>query len=350
MARVLVVDDDPVIIKLYQIILKNAGFDVEVAITGEDLLVAVSGQKPDVILLDVILPDYSGLELCSHIKNNPDLSGIKVILVSGMEIAPSQVAEGIEIGADDYLVKPFDPKVLLARIRSCVKLKIAEEALKDKNNELQKLSSHLQNIREEERKSLAREVQEEVGQLAAVLKMDIDWLYMNMPDTGISQKNRIVHASDTAKLVIHTIRKIASALRPSMLDELGLNASLEWLCKEFASQHNIPCIFHETVNDAHLSGEIKTALFRICQESLRNISQHAGATEISVNAIVSETDIRLNISDNGKGFDVELQKDALGLISMRERAKAINGDLQMESEPGKGTTISVIVPIHSPKK
>lgn len=345
MDRILLVDDDPVIIKLYQIILKKEGFDIDIATCGEDSLTAIAKQKPDIILLDVILPDYSGLKLCRQIKGNPEHMGIKIILVSGLEISPAQVAEGIELGADDYLIKPFHHKELLARVKNCLKLKRVEEVLRDKNNELKELSHHLQNVREEERKFLAREVQEELGQLTAVLKMDIDWLAINMLDASEMHKSRIAHASDMSKLIINTIRRIASALRPSMIDELGLNASLEWQCKKFTTENAIPCVFEHAHEEEGLSIEIKTALFRICQEALINVSQHASATQVTVSTKFAGNKVYLYINDNGKGFDVSQQKNTLGLIGMRERASSLSGEMSIVSENGKGTSVAVIVSI-----
>ncbi|NCI47197.1 ATP-binding response regulator [Sediminibacterium soli] len=340
MARILVVDDDPVIIKLYQVILKKEGFEMVIAESGEQLMKAIATERPDVILLDVILPDDTGLGICARIKKNPDYSGIKIILVSGMEITPAQVAEGIETGADDYLTKPFDPKELLARIKNCVKLKIVEEELRDKNRELKDLANHLQDVREEERKFLAREVQEELGQLAAALKMDVDWLALNLPEAPELQLKRMAHASSTAKIIIQTIRRIASALRPSMLDELGLNASLEWLCKEFVSLHNIPCRFDPAFDDEGLSVEQKTALFRISQEALRNIAIHADATDVRIEVVIEDDSLQLTIADNGRGFDpANTKSNTMGIIGMRERALAINSQLTIQSEPGQGTRV-----------
>lgn len=342
MARILVVDDDPVIIKLYQVILKKEGFAMTIAESGEQLMKAIAQEKPDVILLDVILPDDTGLGICARIKQNPEYAGIKIILVSGMEITPAQVAEGIETGADDYLTKPFDPKELLARIKNCVKLKVVEEELRDKNRELKNLANHLQDVREEERKFLAREVQEELGQLAAALKMDVDWLALNLPEAPDLQQKRMAHASSTAKIIIQTIRRIASALRPSMLDELGLNASLEWLCKEFVSLHNIPCSFDPAFDDEGLSVQQKTALFRITQEALRNISIHADASQVKIRVEIDDKDIFLSISDNGRGFDPAGNKgNTMGIIGMRERALAINSQLHIDSSPGAGTVVSL---------
>lgn len=343
MARILIVDDDPVIIKLYQIILKKEGFDIEIARTGAALLNAVAKQKPDVILLDVILPDDNGLNLCSELKKNKEYAGIKIILVSGMEISPSQVAEGIDTGADDYLIKPFDPRELMARIKNCLKLKAVEEELRDKNKELIDLSIHLQHVREEERKALAREVQEELGQLAAALKMDVDWLAVNLTDVPELQKKRMAHVSATARLIIQTLRKIASDLRPSMLDELGLNAALGWQCKEFTALNGVACTYIPTDEDEGFSVELKTAFFRICQESLRNIVSHAAATQVKVSVDANDKEIRLCIMDNGKGFDNSKLKNRFGLIGMRERALAIKGHLSIQSRNGEGTTVSVTV-------
>jgi signal transduction histidine kinase len=346
MARILVVDDDPVIIRLYQIILVKAGFELTVCVNGEQLLAALKLQKPDVIVLDVVLPDHTGLDLCARIKQDPEYLGIKIILVSGTAVSPSKVADGINIGADDYLVKPFDPKELLSRIRNCVKLKAVEEELRDKNQELKDLSNHLQHVREEERKFFAREVQEEVGQLVAVLKMEVDWLSINLPDASQAHKDRLLHASNTTMLIINTIRRIASSLRPSMLDELGLNASLDWQCREFAATNGISCAFKQADNDEGLSNAIKTALFRICQESLNNIVQHSSATRVEVSAITDGKNIILQITDNGSGFNPDAQKNSLGFIGMRERALAVKGELIITSQPGKGTTVSLTIPLN----
>jgi signal transduction histidine kinase len=345
MARILLVDDDPVIIQLYKVILRKEDFAIDIADTGASMLEAVAANKPDVILLDVILPDDSGLDLCAQLKKDPAFVGVKIILVSGMEISPAQVAEGIETGADDYLTKPFDPKELLARIKNCLKLKEVEEQLRYKNAELKDLADHLETVREEERKFLAREVQEELGQLAAALKMDVDWLAHNLKDIPAVQLERMAHASATAKTIIQTIRKIASSLRPSMLDELGLNASIDWLCREFVTSNNIPCRYDPAPDDEGLSSKLKTGLFRICQEALRNISRHAAATSVNVRVRTDGKTATLTVSDNGKGFDVDQPRSTMGLLAMRERAIAINGTLDLTSKLGEGTIISVTATI-----
>ncbi len=222
--------------------------------------------------------------------------------------------------------------------------KIVEEALRAKNVELKRLSSHLQSVREEERKYLAREVHDELGQLASVIKMDIDWLKLRLTDVGDATNKRIDHALSTSDLLLTTIRKMAFALRPVMLDELGLNASLEWQCKEFTTVNGIPCVFEQLCDDTGLTIAVKTELFRICQESLTNIMRHAQATHVIVTIKKINGSKQLTIVDNGIGFDKEKKKNTLGLVGMKERALSLNGLLTVTSEPGKGTTISVTVP------
>ncbi len=222
--------------------------------------------------------------------------------------------------------------------------KIAEDGLKEKNTQLKKLSSHLQQVREEERKYLAREVHDELGQLASAIKMDIDWLKLKLPEPGEESLVRIEHASSTSDLLIKSIRKIASALRPGMLDEIGLPASLEWQCNEFTRLNGIPCVFEQITDDSDMSAQVKTELFRICQESLTNSMRHAQPAY--VNVILQEVDgaIQLCINDDGKGFDMQQPTQNFGLMGMRERALSVNGQLIIKSEPGKGTSICALIP------
>ena len=222
--------------------------------------------------------------------------------------------------------------------------KNSEESLTEMNRQLKNLSNHLQHIREEERKHLAREVHDELGQLASVIKMDVDWLNLRLSDLGEAARKRIEHASATSQILINSIRKIASELRPGMIDELGLNASLEWQCKEFSIANGIPCEFTSYLNDESLSDKIKNELFRICQESLTNIMRHAQATQVTVSIQEKGEDIHLCIQDNGIGFDPLESRSKLGLVGMRERSLSINGSLVIKSEAGKGTTIFIIIP------
>ncbi|MDE3254268.1 MAG: PAS domain S-box protein, partial [Bacteroidota bacterium] len=158
--------------------------------------------------------------------------------------------------------------------------KEAEQELKMKNSELQKLSNYLKNVREDERKFLAREVHDELGQLASAIKIDIDWLSPKFPKSDTNIEKRVTHANHTIQFLISTIRKIAASLRPSVLDDFGLKAALEMHCQEFAKLNDIETHFSSNINSANLTTEQKTELFRMTQESLTNVMRHAMATKV----------------------------------------------------------------------
>jgi PAS domain S-box-containing protein len=228
--------------------------------------------------------------------------------------------------------------------RDVTERKLVEEELREKNSELKRLSTYLQSIREEERKYIAREVHDELGQLATALKIDIDWLNLKVVTLEASAKNRMVHAIKTIEVLISSIRKIASRLRPSVLDDFGLNAALQWHCAEFQSLNGIQCSFEPGFDDLGITMEMKTEMFRMTQESLTNVMRHAHATEVHVTTGEDDKNLYLTVSDNGDGFDTGKRKNTLGLIGLRERAVSLNGVLNIESGIGKGTTISAVIP------
>ena len=143
-AKVLVTDDDPQILHLTAAVLERAGYEVLEASTGKECLEAVQAYHPDVVLLDVMLPDVSGIEVCKQIKADKALQGIFVILASGVQVSSEYQAGGLDVGADGYLIKPISNKELAARVHSIIRIKRAEDALREKEKEQQKLISELQ--------------------------------------------------------------------------------------------------------------------------------------------------------------------------------------------------------------
>ncbi len=228
--------------------------------------------------------------------------------------------------------------------RDITERKAQEAELQQKNKELKRLSAYLQNIRENERKYIAREVHDELGQLASAIKIDVDWFGLHLDNNELLVQKRIDHANKTIAILISSIRKIASQLRPSILDDFGLNAAIEWQCKEFQNLNGIKCIFINGVEDTDLSKEVQTELFRMVQESLTNVMRHAKANRVEVKLTEDEEMIHLSVTDDGKGFDTIQKRQTLGLVGLRERAISINGQLQINSEPGKGTAVLAQIP------
>lgn len=233
----------------------------------------------------------------------------------------------------------------VSEARQRLEQKIVETG--EMNEQLRELTAHLQNIREEERIHIAREMHDELGQLLTAFKMDISWLYKKL--SGADDAVVIQKLDDMSMLVddsVLFVRKLASELRPSMLDDFGLIPALEWHSEEFEKRFNIEVEFIPGVKEIKTSSEIATGLFRMYQESLTNVARHAEATKVSASLQVSEDQLCLSIRDNGKGFNSidTTPKKTLGLLGMKERAAMIGGHLEISSEPGKGTSIVITVP------
>ena len=229
-------------------------------------------------------------------------------------------------------------------IRDITEKKKAEVELKEKNKELNKLSAYLQNIREEERKKIAREVHDELGQLASAIKINIDWLGLRLGEIPEPAKKRLEQAGATVDIMLTTIREIASNLRPSILDDFGLHVALKWQCEEFIKLNGIDCTYTTGFDDNELTRQVQTELFRITQESLTNVMRHARATKVTVQTSEDETNFYLSIKDNGLGFNIKERKNTLGLLGLQERAASLNGNLQINSVQEEGTTITAIIP------
>lgn len=225
----------------------------------------------------------------------------------------------------------------------------AEESLQKSNETLRDLASHIETVRENERSHIAREIHDELGQQLTGLKMDITWLNrkINSKDEAVQEKMKDAIAL-IDKTVI-TVSRISTQLRPSILDDLGLVAAMEWQSEEFEKRSEIKSIFYSNVSQLSVNTDIATAVFRIFQESLTNVLRHSAATEV-VSFLRLENDIiTLFIEDNGVGFEENKikHKKTLGLLGMRERIQLINGKYDINGNSGKGTSVIITVPLIS---
>jgi PAS domain S-box-containing protein len=236
-----------------------------------------------------------------------------------------------------------DKEIVFAIARDITDKKIIEKEVADKYKKFEGLATHFKTNIEKERKNYAYELQEQLAQLAAVIKIDVESVAVNSPELTEASRYRIQHALAASGVLIKTIQRISSSLSPKMLEDFGLNATLEWLCKEFTILNNIPCSFDNDYEVEDLSEEMKIDFFRISQESLANVISHADASHVSIRIERSDDSIQLTITDDGKGFDPAVHKPGTGLINMHKLAASINGVLIVESEPGKGTKVKLTV-------
>jgi PAS domain S-box-containing protein len=229
--------------------------------------------------------------------------------------------------------------------------KRAEEQLKSTSEQLRALSASLQSAREKERTRIARELHDEMGSALTSFKWDLE--EMDKTISGpcnemdiASLRERIAAMTGLIDTTIHSVRRISSELRPSILDDLGLVAAIEWQGQQFESHTGITCQCNCFIDPVDLTRDQATALFRILQEAMTNILRHAQATRVSIALEEEERVLVLTVKDNGRGITEEERTglESLGLIGMRERAHLIGGKIEVVGLTGTGTLITVRVP------
>ncbi len=217
---------------------------------------------------------------------------------------------------------------------------------KQAEERIRQLAQHLETVREEERKRLSRELHDDIGQIFTALKIDLSILMDHCTcEPGIGQK-----MADMQQLLgsgIHSVHSLCRRLRPGALDDLGLEEALAGLVDDWKQRNKVACDLHVDLDEEMLSDDIKTAVFRIVQEALTNVSRHARSSRVEIHLVSDGSILNFSIGDNGCGMDLdaELKPASFGLLGMRERIEALKGDLHVESTAGRGTRIDATIPL-----
>lgn len=234
-------------------------------------------------------------------------------------------------------------KVLVSLV-DITERKRAEELLDESRKQLRGLTAQREAAREEERKYIAREVHDELGQILTGLKLNVSLLEHQLTREEGVVRDSLKEVSALTDRSLEVARNVATALRPAALD-MGIASALEWLAGRFSQNTGIQCIAKTEGGEFELPEEYAIALFRIVQESLTNVARHAQASRIEITITRQQGDYILKVRDNGKGFDTSRKKlDSFGLVGMKERAFMLGGELSIESSPGKGTQLMVRIP------
>jgi PAS domain S-box-containing protein len=224
--------------------------------------------------------------------------------------------------------------------------KLAKQAIEESRDQLRTLASQMVQVREEERTAIAREIHDELGQNLTGLNMSISWIAKKLKtEHGVQEELMLMRTS--IDRMIGDVRRIATKLRPGVLDELGLAAAVEWHGSKFMLESAIECTIDIDERIGTLSEPISTAMFRIFQEALTNVARHSGASLVMIKLEIIHNALYLTVADNGSGASESELTDAksIGILGMKERALALGGQVTVTSAPASGTTVMAIIPL-----
>jgi len=382
--RILAVDDNEPSRYSVTRALREAGYQVLEAGTGKQALI-LAADLPDLIMLDVNLPDMHGFEVCKMIKTNPATAHIPVLHVSCTAVEPEARVQGLASGADGYLTEPIDRSELVATVAALLRLKAAETLarqqaefaevarlelarlnetletrvsertieLKAANDSLRQLSSHLLKMQDDERRRIARELHDGIGQLLVAIKLNNDCLGReSLSDVG---RTAVLQNGTMVEEILSGIRTISHLLHPPLLDEAGLPSALRWYVDEFSQRSGIQVKLECDPELGRMPAELETAVFRIVQEGLGNVHRHAQSPTAAVRLDVKDGTLQLEIEDAGCGISPERQTEILlrgrsgvGLRGIRERVAQFSGTFEIESNAG--TRIKAQLPLDEAQK
>jgi len=391
-ATILVIDDESHELTLLTVALTRRGYRVQQADNGPLGLELARSAPPDLILLDIMMPDMDGYQVCRRLKEDAKTGDIPVIVISALERVDDKI-EAFSAGAVDYIPKPFVVSEMLARVKTHLALRAAQKQLEEKSEIIEQLNESLEQrvirrtqalqdeiaqhkqteallqeqraqsrllaarlteVEEIERRQLARELHDLAGQnltaLSVTLKIAQTQISNSLHNQELSEQltARLDDASDLIKETTKRIRNVMDNLRPPALEDYGLLAALRWYGEEFSARTNISVAVRGEALAPRPAASVEAALFRIVQEALTNVARHAQAAQAVVTVETDLETIRMVIADDGIGFDTEGapksdHRQRWGLLTMVERAEAVGGSCWVESLPAEGTKVIVEV-------
>lgn len=281
-----------------------------------------------------------------------ELVGRSVAVVILNRLATGSNADCVRRGGGlfpaDINVSPLqthDKSLVMAVVRDVADRQKVERSLAESRGQLRRLVTQIEAAREVERKHLAREVHDELGQLLTGLRMDMSLLEMRFGAQNPDLAEKVQIMKSLLDRAIQGVRNVVTNLRPTALD-MGLVAALESVCTEFTERTGIDCVFHTFEQAVDLDEARAVVVFRIVQESLTNIMRHARASHVSVTLGLDGNTLGVEVQDNGQGFDITVGPAAtsFGLLGMRERAHGLGGRFDIISAPGQGTVAGLTIP------
>ncbi len=349
--NILMVDDQMGKLLSYEAILGDLGENLIRANSAKEALDYLLKTDVAVVLLDVSMPELDGFDLADMIRQHPRFQRTPIIFISAVLLSDMDRLRGYERGAVDYISVPVVPQVLRAKVSVFVDLHRKTRQLEALNRELRRLSSSLIAAQDQERRRIARDLHDGLGQELSGAKMMVDCLQMKNQSVEWKEK-AAAEASVLIDQAIQQVRSLSHLLHPPMLDEIGLTSSLQWYLDGLTKRSGLETSLKVEPEDFPRMGpELETTIFRIVQEALTNVFRHAEARKACIGLTLSESQIVVTVSDDGKGLpssvaDFEADKIGIGIAGMRQRVKELGGELRLRNG-GPGALVEAIIPIQS---
>jgi signal transduction histidine kinase/PAS domain-containing protein len=375
--RVLIADDNADM-RQYLARLLSEHYEIETVGDGQAALEAVDKELPDLIVSDVMMPILDGFGLLKALREGKETRSVPVILLSARAGEEARV-EGLEAGADDYLIKPFSARELLARISARIEiarlqrdresqlreshaeleLRVQErtEELLSASHEMRELSTRILQAQDEERRRIARELHDGAGQLLAALGMEAATVAGERDKLSSRAGSSLSNIESLVGQMIQDVRTMSHLLYPPLLDEVGLQSALQEYVSGFAQRSGIQVSLELPAALERLDREYELSLFRIVQECLTNIHRHSGSKTARIRIVREGDALTLEVRDEGGGMaperlsEIHSRGSGVGIRGMRERVRQFSGTINIESD-SSGTRIVVAIPIpktRSPK-
>ncbi|MGB9478463.1 MAG: response regulator [Candidatus Acidiferrum sp.] len=352
------VDDQPAKLLSYEAILRDLNENLIKATSGREALDHLLRTEVALVLLDVSMPDIDGFELANLIRQHPRYQNTAIIFISGVHLTDVDRIRAYQRGAVDYISVPVVPDLLRAKVSVFAELYRKTRELESVNNELRvaeerlrRLTGRLMQIQDAERRRVARDVHDGLGQYLVGVKMGIDQLARRLVQDPLSHES-ISDISVLLNRAINESRTISHLLHPPLLDEIGLESALAVYADGFAKRSGISIHMDVAHDLGRLESDVETALFRVVQECLLNVHRHSNSPTASVSLERINGEIRLQVRDEGVGMTLSQEPDAtglgVGLLGIRERIRQLDGKLEIVSDTGKGTVVIAVIP-HRPK-
>jgi signal transduction histidine kinase len=342
--NILMVDDQPDKLLTYEAILSELGERLIKANSGEEALEHLLKTNIALVLMDVSMPAMDGFETAQMIHSHPRFQNTPIIFISGILVTDLDRLKGYQHGAVDYVSVPVIPELLRAKVRVFAELH-------RKTQQLEALNARITKLQDEERRRIARELHDSVGQLLAAISMNSVWVEAESHRLSSDVAQRLSENAALVQEAIKQTRTISHLLHPPLLDEAGLASALRCYVEGFSARSKIDVKLDIPQEFAGLSEDMELSVFRVIQECLTNIHRHAGSATAEIRIIQDKACLTIEIEDAGKATPTEREcalgesaQTGVGIRGMRERMRQFGGTLKVQFSD-RGTRVTAILPV-----